>query len=152
MYFSLNLRIFVFLKKQKFSNSMRNTYIFSETQQNKILKIAMCYFMLKFFVSLNSLKKFDISSPSALYRWHKCVTGLLLSTALKTTISIFSPENGSGSNYIETNPCLALFGKTNILEMLWSGIFFTFSAISTLIPINKFLLILLFWNHSRNFF
>ena len=140
------------MKKNKNSQIQWEIYIFYKPQQNKISKIAVCYFMLKFFVSLNSLKKFDISSPSALYRWHKCVTGLLLSTALKTTISIFSPENGSGSNYIETNPCLALFGKTNILEMLWSGIFFTFSTISTLIPINKFLLILLFWNHSRNFF
>ena len=36
--------------------------------------------------------------------------------------------------------------------MLWSGIFFTFSAISTVIPINKFLLIFLFLNYSRNFF
>ena len=108
--------------------------------------------MLKFFVFLNSLKKFDISSPSVRYRWHKCVTCLLLSTALKTTISTFSPENGSGGNYIETNLYLAMFGNISILEILWSGIFFTFSAISTVIPINKFLLIFLFLNYSRNFF
>ena len=138
--------------KNKNSQIQWEIYIFCETQQNKILKIATCYFMLKFFVSLNSLKKFDISPPNALYRWHKCVTGLLLSTALKTTISIFSPENGSGSNYFETNPCLTLFGKISLLEMQWSGIFFTFSAISTVIPINKFLLIFLFLNCSRNFF
>ena len=112
----------------------------------------MCYFMLKFFVSMNSLKKIDRSSPSALYRLHKCVTGLLLSTALKTTISIFSPQNGSGSNYNETNPCLTLFGKASLLEMPWSGIFFTFSAISTVIPMNKLLLIFLFLNYFRNFF
>ena len=72
--------------------------------------------------------------------------------SVKNTISTFSPENGSGGNYIETNLYLAMFGNISILEILWSGIFFTFSAISTVIPINKFLLIFLFLNYSRNFF
>ena len=125
---------------------------FSQTQQNKILKIRMCYFMLKFLIPLNSLKKIDISSPSTLYRVHKCVTCFLLSTELKTTVSIFSPENGSGSNYIETSPSFKLFGKINSFHILWSSIFVAFSTKSTVTPINNFLLRFLFLNFFRNFF
>ena len=108
--------------------------------------------MLKFSLSLNLLKKIDISSPSALYRFHKCVTCFLSSTLLKTTVSTFSPENGSGSNYIETHPSFKLFSKINSFHILWSSIFLAFSAISSVIPVNRFLLIFPFWYCSRNFF
>ena len=108
--------------------------------------------MLKFSGSLNLLKKNDISSPRLLNRWHKCVTCFLSSTVLKTTISTFSPENASGSNYNKRSSCFKLFGKISFFHIPWSTLFFTFSTISSVIPVNKFLLRFLFWDCSRNFF
>ena len=113
---------------------MRKIILFSNST-NKILKI------------FEFVEKIDISSPSTLYRVHRCVTCFLLSTELKTTVSIFSPENGSGSNYIETSPSFKLFGKINSFHILWSSIFVAFSTKSTVTPINNFLLRFLFFNY-----
>ena len=104
--------------------------------------------MLKFLIPLNSLKKIYIFTQH-LYRVHKCVTCFLLSTELKTTVSIFSPENGSGSNYIETSPSFKLFGKINSFHILWSSIFVAFSTKSTVTPSTIFYSDSSFWISSE---